>query len=370
MRQFPRPAFDWRHLPIYRMNHFSWQWDFAHQEVRDRFLGLFDEALSRYDFDGLKLDFSRQPNYFKGGEAYKYLSAMTEFIGKAQDIVRRHQAREGQEIKLTVRVPPSIDQSVTMGLDSETWIRRGLIDAAVLSSVGYCDQRIDIDRAVEAAKDSKVLIYSGCDTRTHRSSPYNGFQGNPATIPRAAALNGYRQGAVGFHLFNYDYRSHRPNPVPKGETLSAETPVNTWVGHFTSTDLRAIAELASEAALSRLDRCYYAATRELNHQGDYPPQLPYKLSTIGRGAGPANAIQIRVDDDIAAGLAEGRIKETELRLRLTDIQESFDRIRCEVNGSKLDLSSGTTLKDSRGDEWLVLDNPPVQQGINTILVVL
>ena len=92
-------------------------------------------------------------------------------------------------VQRAIGVPPSIDQSVTMGLDSETWIRRGLIDAAVLSSVGYCDQRIDIDRAVEAAKDSKILIYSSCDTSTHRSSPYNGFEGSPATIPRAAALN-------------------------------------------------------------------------------------------------------------------------------------------------------------------------------------
>lgn len=91
--------------------------------------------------------------------------------------------------------------------------------------------------------------------------------------------------------------------------MSSETPVNTWVGHVTSTDLKAIAELASEEALSRLDRCYYGSTRELNHHGDYPPQVPYKLSTIGRGARPANAIQIRVDDNIVGSLAEGRIKK-------------------------------------------------------------
>ena len=180
----------------------------------------------------------------------------------------------------------------------------------------------------------------------------------------------YRQGAAGFHLFNYDYRTHRPNPAPKGESLIAETPINTWAGHFTSADLGAFAELASEEALTRLDRCYYAATRELNHHGDYPPQVPYKLSTIGRGAGPANAIRIRVDDDIAGGLADGRIKKIELRLRFTNTQKSFDRIRCEVNGTQVDLSSATTIKNFRGQEWLVLENPPVKNGINTILLAL
>ena len=35
---------------------FSWQWDYAKAEVRERFLGQFDEVLSRYDFDGLELE--------------------------------------------------------------------------------------------------------------------------------------------------------------------------------------------------------------------------------------------------------------------------------------------------------------------------
>ena len=349
---------------------FSWQWDWAKQEVRNRFLGLFDEVLTRYEFDGLELDYSRQPYYFKSGEAYKYRSAMTEFVRKAQEIVGRHQAEKGREIKLIVRVPPSIDHSVTIGLDTETWIREGLVDAVVLSSASYCDQRIDVERAVTAARDSKVLIYAGCDGQTHRSSPYNGYQANPAGIPRAAALNGYRQGAAGFHLFNYDYASHRPKPAPEGEPLAAETPISTWVGRFTPVDLEELSNLGSAESLAGLDRIYYAATRRLNHIGDYPPQVPYKLSLIGRGAGPANAIRIRVDDDIAGGLADGRIKKTELRLFFSDYQKSFGRIRCEVNGNQIDLASARRIKNNRGEEWLILDDPPIREGENTILLAL
>jgi len=43
---------------------FSWQWDYARDEVRQRFLGLFDETLERYEVDGLELDYSRQPPFF------------------------------------------------------------------------------------------------------------------------------------------------------------------------------------------------------------------------------------------------------------------------------------------------------------------
>ena len=38
---------------------FCWQWDYAQPDVRRRFLGLFDETLTRYDVDGLELDFCR-----------------------------------------------------------------------------------------------------------------------------------------------------------------------------------------------------------------------------------------------------------------------------------------------------------------------
>lgn len=42
---------------------FSWVWNYAEEEVRERFLELFDETLERYDFDGLELDFSRAPPF-------------------------------------------------------------------------------------------------------------------------------------------------------------------------------------------------------------------------------------------------------------------------------------------------------------------
>ena len=46
---------------------FCWQWDYEQEEVRDRFLGLVDETLERYDFDGVELDWMRGPPYFRPG---------------------------------------------------------------------------------------------------------------------------------------------------------------------------------------------------------------------------------------------------------------------------------------------------------------
>ena len=81
-------------------------------------------------------------------------------------------------------------------------------------------------------------------------------------------------------------------------------------------------------------------------------------------------MRLEINDDIAAGLAEGRIKKIELRLRLTDHENSMDRILCELNDQKIDLSSARSISNSGGQEWLVIDNPPVRGGENIIFMVL
>ena len=77
-----------------------------------------------------------------------------------------------------------------------------------------------------------------------------------------------------------------------------------------------------------------------------------------------------MDDDIAAGRAAGRIRKTELRLRLTHAEKSLRRVRCEVNGEEVDLSAAGKIRNRKGEEWLVVEDPPVKGGVNSVLVVL
>ena len=281
---------------------FSWQWDYAKEETRERFLGPV-----RRDPDTLRLRRHRvgfQSGIFPVSSRDKDSRTsppLTEFIRKAREIVLRKRSEKGKDIKLIARVPVSFDSGLELGFDTETWIREGLLDAVVLASPFYALQRIDIERAVKAAEKSKVLVYTGFDSSTQATSPQGGYERNPASVLRAAALNGYKQGAVGVHLFNNGYHGHRPRPVPEGEERIAK-PVGTDLrGYFTRYDLKNFADLGNSKALESLDRCYYAEHRDLNSLGDYPPQVPFKLSLVGRGAGSDHAIKIRVDDDIAAG---------------------------------------------------------------------
>ena len=86
---------------------FCWQWDYEQEEVRDRFLGLVDETLERYDFDGVELDWMRGPPYFRPGRLLDNLDTLTRFMREAHAIVRLHGERKGKP-DLPARPRPSL----------------------------------------------------------------------------------------------------------------------------------------------------------------------------------------------------------------------------------------------------------------------
>ena len=195
---------------------FCWQWDYEQEEVRGRFLGLVDETLERYDFDGVELDWMRGPPYFRPGRLLDNLDTLTGFMREAHSIVRGHGESKGKPISLLARVPPCLAEARAIGIDAPAWIREPVADLFVLSSSSYCPARFDIAEAVACAGESGVPVYVGFDGATHLTSPHEGYDRGVPAVLRGAALNGYEQGASGVYIFNYDYRHHRAAPFEEG----------------------------------------------------------------------------------------------------------------------------------------------------------
>jgi hypothetical protein len=76
-----------------------------------------------------------------------------------------------------------------------------------------------------------------------------------------------------------------------------------------------------------------------------------------------------IEDDIEAGLADGRILGTELHLRLTDCEACMDRIFCRVNDRDVSLADAAKLENQFGT-WFVVENPPIRSGENLVLMGL
>jgi hypothetical protein len=91
---------------------------------------------------------------------------------------------------------------------------------------------------------------------------------------------------------------------------------------------------------------------------------------MSRGGGSEHAMRLVVHDDIEGGKTEGRIVKTELRLRMEDLEDSLGRIHLKVNGRTLPFTPSRTVTNSQGQQWFVFDDPPLQQGLNTILLLL
>ena len=237
------------------------------------------------------------------------------------------------------------------GLDTETWIREGLADIVVLGSPGYCVHEIDIGKAVSFAEESGTLVFTGFDGATYTVSPQEGYERSPSSVLRATALNGYREGAAGVHLFNYDYPSHRAGPTDSND-----------FNIYDDYHLQTIRDLREPSSLARQNRCYYLPSPESSGRTDHRLQVPRKLALMGRGGGSEHAMRLIIHDDVEGGKAEGRIRKTELRLRMEDVKSSLDRIHFEVNGRSLPFTPSRTVTNSQGQQWFVFDDPPLQQG--------
>ena len=340
---------------------FSWQWDYAHDEVRQRVRGLIEEVITRCDFDGVELDFCRQPPYFRAGQAIRNIDTMTDFVRRVRQAVARRGEARGRNVTLAVRVPPSIDESLEWGFDTETWVREALADIVILGSLSLCEHEFDVARAVACASDNGVRVYTGFDGGTRPISPQEGYEIHVPSVLRAAADNGYRHGASGVYVFNYDYPGHRALPADRGG--------------FNQDHLQTLRDLADPAVLGQRQRCFAAKGDRIGGNvnyaaGDQRPQLPRRLAVAGRGAGARHAVHLTIADDVSAGQADGRISRTELRLRLSDHEQAMDRIRCEINGRALDLSPSGSVSNGQEQTWMIFDSPPLRVGDNSILLML
>ncbi len=304
----------------------------------------------------------RQPPFFKAGQTFKNIDILTEFMRQAQTIVRRHAENKQKDIKLLTRVPPSLDEACELGLDARTWIKEGLADLFILSSASLCTPAVDIAAAVECAAESGVLVYTGFDGTTHLTSPHEGYVRGQPCVLRAVAHNGYAQGAAGVHVFNYDIPHHRASPAERDG--------------YNADHLQLLRDLKDPQALAGRDRDYTVADSHLSGnpaftRGDHRPQVPRQLPILARGTtGPGFEMDLVIEDDIDAGLAQGRIKKTQLRLHLTEHEACLDRIICRVNDQDVSIAGGPTIENERGNTWLLIDDPPVQRGDNQVLLGL
>jgi len=318
---------------------YTWTWNYAVPEVRQHQLAVLLEILDNYDVDGIEMDFSRGPWYFRLGEEEAGLPAMTDLVRQVSAAVRARSAERGRHLTLAARVRPSLDANRALGLDVETWIRQGLLDHVTPMDPGHLDMGADVEAFVALARAAGVSVSGGIEPQP------TGYDRSSAQVV-AAAQSFWRRGVDSIYLFNFD--CHR--------AAGRES-------DYTAEETGLLRDLADPAALAGKGK-HYTVTRDHRTpegKGSVRLPLPRPLPATGQ----EETFTLHVADDrpgVTAPPAAGGPRVL-LRVMLTGLP-SADALAVQLNSQS--LPSAAASGGPAGETILSYHAPPVRAGWNSI----
>ena len=312
--------------------------NYAFPEVRAYMAGIIFEVFEHYDVDGVELDFMRHPAFFRPEEAYAQRHLMTDLVLRVHQRLGEVSAERGRDLRLAVRVPPTIADSTRIGLDVGHWIADDLVDIVAVGG-GFIPFETPVREFVAAARGTSCLVY-GCIEATRYTDERN---------LRALAARWWRDGADGIYLYNF-------------YTMPPE-----W-------NRRVYDQLSDPRAIARRDKIY-----EMDQTGPFFPcgghscafryaspsaQLPVALEEGFAGSGPI--LTTSIADDLDAAAAEGSLATCSLALRLDNFAPGSE-LRVHLNQRELPWDSARSSFDGWHREgvgdlfWMKYPLPPVDR---------
>ncbi len=129
-------------------------------EVRERMLTYIEEQLSRYDVDGIELDFTREPFCFPAGGQEEGRLVMTEFAGQVRKLVDSCAAARAKKIEIALLCQANPISAYNNGFDVATIAAKGYVDV-VIASPRWATINLDIPIAIwKSMLGNKVQV--GC----------------------------------------------------------------------------------------------------------------------------------------------------------------------------------------------------------------
>jgi hypothetical protein len=174
--------------------------DFAHDEVRDYTFRIIEEAVQRYNCDGIELDFERFPTYFKQPADANDTDKMSQLVHRVRKMLDVEGQKRGRRLVLAARVPTAYEECRRIGLDPVVWAKEGWIDFLTVSE--FLCVRFDLPVKPWKERIKQVPIYASIEVvHADRSGPRLGNL-SPDDY-RRAARHLWADGADGVYLFNF-----------------------------------------------------------------------------------------------------------------------------------------------------------------------
>lgn len=214
--------------------------DYGHREVRDYYFAMIRELVEDYDYEGLELDWLRDPFCCEPQASQDSLDMMTEWIAQIRELTRRKAERTGRPYPLGMRIPARLGALKAIGLDVAAFAREGLIDFIAPGNYLQTSWELPYDDLRKAAGE-KVAIYGVIDNvpnwidcsfsqeiseiveKTETFTPTHRCLSASEAMLRGNAAGKLVQGANGIYTFNF-FCTDEPNHNYQLPKLQAKYP--------------------------------------------------------------------------------------------------------------------------------------------------
>ena len=357
----------WRRHPQYRIGR-NWPGsvfsadllDYSHAEVRAWWLSTITDIATRFEVDGVELDFMRNPFFFHPARVAAGRPLMTAFLREVRDVLDEAGRGRGRHLGLATRCPTALAGCDAIGLDVETWVREALVDVLIPSPTRTNKFETDLRPLAAISRGTGCQVLAGVDTvmpnqtweqvralqaedrpgtpaaaesdddrllatSRHRVEGKRGvLEGMPLNLWRALAANAYLDGADGVYVFNLWDQVAR---------------------HGRHLDGAILRDGRSPEALARGDKLYALdfeiAGAGVGHPHAHlaqPASLPLVLSE-----GTPVELRLKVADTLAE-VPAADLEEVRLHLLLVNLTP-VDGLRVQLNGRDIDrLRDAPTLQ--------------------------
>jgi len=180
------------------------------QEVRDYMMLLIRELIEDYDYDGLELDWLRNPQCCEPVASQSTIDMMTNWIAGIRKLTEARSRRIGKPYPLGIRIAGNFGMMRSVGIDIVAIARAGLVDFVSPSNFWQTSWDMPHD-AIRAELGDKVTIYGvvedapnwfyGYSSKYDRTGPRM-LSASPELL-RGNAAGKLALGAQGIEVFNF-----------------------------------------------------------------------------------------------------------------------------------------------------------------------
>lgn len=180
-------------------------------EVRDLMFAQIKEVVEAYDYEGLELDWWRQPLCCEPNASQATIDLMTAWFREVRALTERRARATGRPYPFGMRIPGQLDTLKSIGIDIETLCREGVIDFVGPSGFWCTSWEMPHDELRRRLGD-RVTIYGaiedGANPLPTRSPALNHEQGirfisSSPEMLRANAAGKLVLGADGIEWYNF-----------------------------------------------------------------------------------------------------------------------------------------------------------------------